>query len=327
MPSRKEIEIAPDLPAKAAFQSIASACLQQIVASKAAILRGDPEGVHLMRVGLRRLRTALSLFADIAVDASMPAVKRELKWLTGELGPAREFEVFLTRVVAPLGKQHTRLSGMRTLSRDLADQREAAVARALAAVSSRRFRELTGNVAGGSKPAVGASRAASSRATAARKRIEAVARAQLKRRWNKIRKCGGRLAQLDPQARHELRIRAKKLRYATEFYKTVFAGKKQAKRRVAFLSALKQLQECLGELNDIAVHEKLTKGIVETKATPPHDRPDGCSRPDYWRTTRKPASSPCSRPPNGRSTHSRSSPLTGNRTGDSAQPPGPGKRP
>jgi len=60
-----------------------------------------------MRVGLRRLRTAISLFADIVADARMPAVRRELKWLTNELGPAREFEVFLTRVVAPPGQQHT----------------------------------------------------------------------------------------------------------------------------------------------------------------------------------------------------------------------------
>ena len=268
MPSRKEIEIAPGLPAKAAFQSIASACLQQILANKPAILAGDPEGIHLMRVGLRRLRTAISLFADIAVDAKMPAIKRELKWLTSELGPAREFEVFLTRVVAPLGKQHTRLSGMRTLSRDLADQREAAVARALAAVSSRRFRELTRNVAAWIE--TGSWR--EPRRKLARDRgeqpIETVARAQLKRRWKKIRKRGRRLAYLDPRARHELRIRAKKLRYATEFYKTVFAGRKQAKRRVALLSALKQLQECLGELNDIAVHGKLTTGIVEATATP-----------------------------------------------------------
>ena len=268
VPSRKEIEIAPDQPAKAAFQSIASACLAQIVASKPIALAGDPEGVHQMRVGLRRLRTAISLFADIVADARMPAVRRELKWLSNELGPAREFEVFLTRVVAPLGQQHTRLSGMRTLSRDLADQREAAVARALAAVSSRRFGELTKNVAAW----IETGRWREPRSKLARERgeqaIEVVARAQLKRRWKQIRKHGRRLAHLDPRARHELRIRAKKLRYATEFYKAVFAGKKQAKRRLAFLSALKQLQECLGELNDIAVHEKLTTGIVEASATP-----------------------------------------------------------
>jgi CHAD domain-containing protein len=266
VPPRKEIKIAPDQPAKAAFQSIASACLAQIVANKPAILAGDPEGVHLMRVGLRRLRTAISLFADIVADARMPAIRRELKWLSDELGPAREFEVFLTRVVAPLGQQHTRLSGMRTLSRDLADQREAAVARAVAAVSSPRFRELTRTAAawietgGWRQP----------RSKLARERgeqpIETVARAQLKRRWKQIRKHGRRLAHLDPGARHELRIRAKKLRYATEFYKTVFAGKKQAKRRAAFLTALKPLQECLGELNDIFVHEKLTNGIVQASA-------------------------------------------------------------
>jgi CHAD domain-containing protein len=268
VPSRKEIEIAPDLPAKAAFQSIASACLQQIVASKPPILAGDPEGVHLMRVGLRRLRSAISLFADIAVDARLPAIKRELKWLTGELGPAREFEVFMTRVVAPLGKQHTRLSGMRTLSRDLADQREAAVARALAAVSSNRFDELMKDVATWIEN--GSWREPRSRLARERgeQPIEAVARAQLTRRWKKIRKGGRRLSHLDARARHQLRIRAKKLRYATEFYATVFAGKKQAKRRHAFFSALKQLQECLGELNDIVVHEKLTTGIVEATATP-----------------------------------------------------------
>jgi CHAD domain-containing protein len=260
VPSWKQIEIAPDLPARAAFQSIASACLQQIVASKPPILAGDPEGVHLMRVGLRRLRTAISLFADIAVDARLPAIKRELKWLTGELGPAREFEVFMTRVVAPLGKQHTRLRGMRTLSRDLADQREAAVAGALAAVSSQRFGELTKDVAAWIETGSWRERG--------EQLIEAVARAQLTRRWKKIRKDGRRLSHLDAQARHRLRIRAKKLRYATEFYRTVFAGKKQAKRRHAFLSALKQLQDCLGELNDIVVHEKLTTGIVEATATP-----------------------------------------------------------
>lgn len=71
------------------------------------------------------------------------------------------------------------------------------------------------------------------------------------------------MANLDPHARHKLRIRIKKLRYATEFYRAVFPGKKQHKRRAAFLSALKNLQDCFGELNDIVVHEKLTAEIVE----------------------------------------------------------------
>jgi triphosphatase len=257
------IEIAPDMPAKDAFRAIAFACLKQIIANKPAIVASEREGIHQMRIGLRRLRAAISLFPEIAADATARKIKTELKWLTGELGPAREFDVFLNRVVAPLERRRARLTGMQSLSRDLADRREAAIARALAAVCSKRFRELTLNVAiwleaGGwweprSKPAQ----------ERWEEPIETVARAQLKRRWKKIRKRGRILEKLDPHARHKLRIQAKKLRYATEFYKTVFTGKKQEKRRTAFLSALKDMQDCFGDLNDIAVHEQLATGIAE----------------------------------------------------------------
>lgn len=258
--------IRPRTPANQAFRSIALACLDQIVANKPAIMGGDPEGVHQMRVGLRRLRAAISLFSDIVTDAKTHEIKTELKWLTNELGPAREFEVFLTRVVAPLGKQHMRLAGMRSLSHDLADRREAAIARALAAVSSPRFEELTRDVATWLHS--GDWRAPQDRLARERgeQPIKIVARAQLQRRWKKIRKRGRLLTKLDPHARHRLRIRAKKLRYATEFYKTVFPGKKAGKRRAAFLSALKDMQDCFGELNDIFVHQKLTAGLVQTSA-------------------------------------------------------------
>src|SRR5258706_7787612 len=141
------VDVAPDMPASAAFRSIGFACLKQIVANKPAILAGNPEGIHQMRIGLRRLRAAISLFSDIGAEAEVRDIKWELKWLTSELAPAREFDLFLTRVVAPLEKSHARLTGMRSLSHDLADRRDAAVARALTAVGSQRFRDLTLNLA------------------------------------------------------------------------------------------------------------------------------------------------------------------------------------
>jgi triphosphatase len=263
------VEIAADMPAKAAFQSIASACLKQIVANKPAVLARDSEGIHQMRIGLRRLRAAMSLFSDMAADAKAGPIKAELKWLTAELGSAREFDVFLNKVVAPLQKRHARLAGMRSLSRDLANRREAAVARASEAIASKRFRDLTLDVAAWLETG-GWAKARSKRS---RERgeapIEIAARAQLSRRWKKIRKRGRQLAELAPQARHKLRIQAKKLRYATEFYKAVFTGKKTEKRRDAFLAALKEMQDRFGELNDIVVHEKLATGIARTMA----DRP------------------------------------------------------
>lgn len=259
----EDIEIAPDTPASTAFQLIAFDCLKQVIGNKPAVLAGSAEGIHQMRVGLRRLRAGISLFSDMVSDEKTKHIKAELKWLTNELGPAREFEVFLTRVVAPLGKQHARLAGMRSLSHDLADQRENAIARGIAAVSSPRFRELTLDCAAWLE--VGDWREPQDEALRAlcEQPIEDMARTQLKKQWKKIRRRGHELANLDPHARHKLRIRIKKLRYATEFYRAVFPGKKQHKRRTAFLAALKDLQDCFGELNDIFVHEKLTAGIVE----------------------------------------------------------------
>jgi len=260
------IELPHDMPANAAFQSIASACLRQIVANKPAILAGDPEGIHQMRIGLRRLRAAISLFSDLVADANTAPIKAELKWLTTELGSAREFDVFLSKVVAPLQKRHARLAGMRSLSRDLAERRNAAISRATEAVASKRFRDLTLDVAAWLE--TGRWREPQDKQLRERGEtpIEIVARAQLSRRWKKIRKRGRRLAELDPQGRHKLRIQTKKLRYATEFYKSVFTGKKKEKRGDAFLAALKDMQDRFGELNDIVVHEKLTAGMAKTPA-------------------------------------------------------------
>jgi triphosphatase len=74
-----------------------------------------------------------------------------------------------------------------------------------------------------------------------------------------------RLAELDARARHKLRIGIKNLRYATEFFQALFAGRKARKRLRGFERQLKALQDCLGALNDIAVHQKLASDLVGEK--------------------------------------------------------------
>src|SRR5260370_19831170 len=44
----------------------------------------------------------LSLFGTLLRDPQSAAIKAELKWLTGELGPARELEVLMRRVIEPV---------------------------------------------------------------------------------------------------------------------------------------------------------------------------------------------------------------------------------
>ena len=70
------------------------------------------------------------------------------------------------------------------------------------------------------------------------------------------------MVEIDPKRRHRIRIRAKKLRYASEFFGGAFPGKKATWRRDELVAALERLQDTLGDLNDISVHEELTERLA-----------------------------------------------------------------
>ena len=78
-------------------------CLSHTVLNEAAALKGeDPEGIHQMRVALRRLRSALGLFRDLMPADQYEFLASEVKWLAGELGNARNWDVFLADLLAPV---------------------------------------------------------------------------------------------------------------------------------------------------------------------------------------------------------------------------------
>jgi inorganic triphosphatase YgiF len=262
------IHLQPDACARDAFQAIGRACLKQVLDNRPAVMGGDAEGVHQMRVGLRRLRAAMSLFADLLRDEETAAIKTELKWLTGELGPARELEVLVKRVVSPTKKRRARWPGLSSFSNELAQKRKAALARAQNAVQSSRYRALTLNIAAWLEAGQWRTPADDLVRDRGDLAIAVFAAAELARRRRKVRKKGRALAQLDAKSRHKLRIQTKKLRYAAEFFGHVFPGKRALKRRKQFLSALEPLQDALGDLNDIAVHEQRIEalGLAQVRA-------------------------------------------------------------
>lgn len=268
----RPIDLAAGTSTRDGFGVVGRACLRQVVTNEAALLAGDPEGVHQMRVGLRRLRAAMSLFADILRDPETDALKKEVRWLTRELGPARELHVLVTRVVAPVKRRHSRVEGVSSLSRDLAEQRAAALARAQEAVRSARFRALTLEIAAWLE----AGQWTRPQDERVRDRgdvpIEDSVAEQLTRRFRKIRKRGKKLKELDAGPRHKLRIQAKKVRYASEFFADLFAGKRASRRRKRFSSALGRVQDCLGDLNDIAVHEDRIAAIASGGRRRRHQR-------------------------------------------------------
>jgi inorganic triphosphatase YgiF len=254
--------ISVDLPfdcnARTGFGLIGLGCLKQILGNAPAITKADPEGVHQMRVGIRRLRAAMSLFGDLLHDAQAANIRSELKWLARELGPAREFEVLGKRVMAPLKKRGgISRHGLRLFSTALANKRHWALAQAKNAAGSARFGKLVFEVASWLEH--GSWRVPEDDLIRSRGElpIEIFASEQMQRRFHRICKRGEKLRQLSAQDRHKLRIQVKKLRYGAEFFGQLFRTKKAVKRQNKFASALKQFQKGLGDLNDIAVDERL----------------------------------------------------------------------
>jgi inorganic triphosphatase YgiF len=262
------VSLIPETATREAFREVGLACLRQIAGNEAAILEDNAEGVHQMRVGLRRLRTAISLFAAILQDPQTEQVKTELKWLTGELGPARELDVLIARVVKPARRRKSSWDGIPKLSRQFAGERVAALARAREAIAGERYRLLKIEIAAWLETGAWTAPQDDLLRNRGALPIDVFAAEQLSLRRRKIRKRAKSFTELDARRRHKLRIQAKKLRYASDFFGGVFSGKRADKRRKSFLAALERVQDCLGDLNDIAVHENMI-GTAGMRRRPP----------------------------------------------------------
>jgi triphosphatase len=253
-----EIDIPPTLTVGEAFRAVAHNCLRQILANAVATRAGHAESLHQMRIGLRRLRAALAIFSAAVSDEPMERIKAELKWMTRELGPARDLDVFAANVLTPLSEADPGDVDMEAARRDFAAKREAAYARAAAALGSSRFRNAILDLAEWIETGAG-NHDDDGKASRDGAVAEYAAKA-LARLHKRIKRKGADLRRLNVVQRHRLRIRAKRLRYGTEFFAATFPGKSSAARRSKSLHALKDLQDALGSLNDIATHHDLIGG-------------------------------------------------------------------
>jgi CHAD domain-containing protein len=77
------------------------------------------------------------------------------------------------------------------------------------------------------------------------------------RRIAKAKKRGKHIGKLSIPDRHKLRIAMKKLRYSIYFFESIFAGRASRKALSKYKDCLASLQDNLGALNDIAVHQRM----------------------------------------------------------------------
>jgi inorganic triphosphatase YgiF len=237
----------------AAFRTIGAACLQHLMANEAIVRRApEADAVHQMRVALRRLRAAITLFKTVVEDERRDPIRAELKWMANVLGEARDLDVYITKVLEPARDEHSTDESYQNLLAEYQERRDRAYEVVQETIASPRF--ITGVLEAAAWIEAGNwLRDASKPARRRRNQPVAVlAEEELGRRWKKIIKRGRNLVELDPEERHQVRIEIKKLRYAAEFFESLFKSGGAKKRKRAALSTLEALQETLGELNDIA---------------------------------------------------------------------------
>lgn len=223
-------------------------CLEQIVANEPAIMEaGDPEGVHQMRVGLRRLRSIIRLFSGQGDPFELNIYSQEARHIAATLGQARDLDVLEDDLMAALPDRSLVDVNHDPVLRALARARKKAWSDVRTLLTEPRFTKFLLGLAA----RIEAIRAAPPEGRLA-KPAPAFAAARLREAAAKAAKLGRKMQRLSTPKRHELRKRLKKLRYAAHVFGPLFPARKTR----PYLKRLEALQDSLGALNDVAVAEE-----------------------------------------------------------------------
>jgi inorganic triphosphatase YgiF len=242
------ISIQPSDTVGQAFASIMHACLKHYRLNEDVVLRNRAgDALHQARVALRRLRSAFSFFRPAIADEQFLGMREELRWFTGQLGEARNLDVYLQRELAPEEIEAT------------TRRREEAYDQVIEAMNSAKLRLLLVDLTGWAS--VGPWRGEK----LANRPIRSFATKRLNKLWSTIEPARAMLAQMDEESRHRLRIQVKKMRYAVEFFNEVYPSSKRKKR---FVRSVEELQESLGNLNDLATARVLAPDLTNDR---PHE--------------------------------------------------------
>lgn len=240
--------------------------------------RSGPEPVHQARVTMRRLRALMLAFRPLLKD-SEERVKTLLVELKEVLGPARDWDVFLSETVAPLAASLPEDQPAILWLREAAEaRRESAYAALLAYQHQADYRALLWELIGlclgvgwrhfaapepqpeSGSPAKGISPPpplAALKTESDMNRLGDFALRCIEGRWKKTARPVRDLIPMPITELHAMRIKCKKLRYQAEMFQDALPGK-AARRLVRRLS---ETQEIMGQLNDGAVAGDLAESL------------------------------------------------------------------
>jgi CHAD domain-containing protein len=259
--------ITAPMPASAAVARLLLRLLDTVELNLDGVLRDlDTEFLHDLRVAVRRTRSAIKLLGRVLPADLAAEYAAEFKWLGDVTTPTRDLDVHLLGFAAMAdGLQAASPEDLEPFRAFLARRRGREFRRLAAALRSARFRSITHDW----RKALLEIRDADAARKPAGPTAAALAASTTGRVFRKITTQGGAITADSPaESLHDLRKRAKDLRYLLEFFAPLHdpAGYKKV------VGDLKQLQDCLGEFQDSQVQREeihaLADAMLAERAAP-----------------------------------------------------------
>lgn len=242
-----DIDLPDDVTAAEAFRRIMDGVLAHLMANYPAAAGGDIEGVHQVRVAIRRLRAALTLFRPLLEPHAETRFSEALRSLGRIFGEARDWDVFCDEMLVSAQQYVVSVSWLDLLCEPAETLRVAAHARVSAEMQAPRMTATVLGLAEWGAPA----------GEAMDRPLRDLAPDLLKRLEHKVARRGQHIARRADGELHALRKAMKKLRYSIEFLAPLFSHK-QVK---AYLRRCKRPLKQLGRLNDAVVAVALAEQL------------------------------------------------------------------
>ncbi|MCP3445361.1 CYTH and CHAD domain-containing protein [Bradyrhizobium sp. CCGUVB14] len=258
-PKPPKLRLDPSTSLDEAFSEILRSCLLHLLQSLPAAEDGrDPEGMHQLRVALRRLRSALDLMRSVVSLNKLDLMRAEAKWLAASLSGARDWDVFRQETLRTVADGCPSVAGFDTLGA-LADERRATCyEEARLALADRRCQYFVIGLGAWIEARGWRSEVAPEGLAQLAEPAINFARNILAAQHAKVLKRGRRFKSLPTEQRHRVRLAAKKLRYVADFLLPLCEHRKSARR---FSRRLADLQQELGIYNDMATTTSLLADV------------------------------------------------------------------
>jgi inorganic triphosphatase YgiF len=250
--------LAADATVESALATVLRHGLAQALDNEAiAASEGSVESIHQLRVALRRLRSALSLFREVIPAAARERWSGEARSLLVALGPCRDLDVLATELLPPIVEANPS-PALAALAELAAERRGGALADLTAALRRQETGDFFLDLSSWVERRGWRADLAFEALAVLESPAEPFAARILDRRRRKLRKAGKGFASLGADGRHRVRINVKKLRYGLEFLADLLPHGR-ARR---YIAALTELQDCLGRMNDIVIARRLVDALV-----------------------------------------------------------------